>query len=56
VYVIVRGGNLKGCTLIFFLLVFLLLRGRGVAVNVFFPPRYMKRWKEEGEKGYIFLG
>ncbi len=22
-------------------------------VNVFFSPRYMKRWKEEGGKGYI---
>ncbi len=28
----------KGCTLIFFLLFFLLLRGRGVEVNVFFCP------------------
>jgi len=32
---------------------FLLLRGRGVEVNAFFFPRYMKRWKEEGGKGYI---
>ncbi len=23
-------------------------------VNVFFSPIYMKRWKEEGGKGYIF--
>ncbi len=43
-----RGG--KGCALIFFLF-FFLLRGRGVEVNVFFPPRYMKRWKEEGGTG-----
>jgi hypothetical protein len=50
---IVRGG--KGCALIFFLYFFFLLRGRGVEVNVFFPPRYMKRWKEEGGKGYIFI-
>ncbi len=21
---------------------------------LFFPPRYMKRWKEEGGNGYIF--
>jgi hypothetical protein len=26
-----------------------------VEVNVFFSPRYMKRWKEEGGKGYIFF-
>jgi hypothetical protein len=26
-----------------------------VEVNVFFPPRYMKRWKEDGGKGYIFF-
>jgi len=32
---------------------FLLLRGKGVEVNVFFFPIYMKRWKEEGGKGYI---
>ncbi len=36
-----------------FFLFFLLLRGRGVEVNVFFLPRYMKRGKEEGGKGYI---
>ncbi len=48
---IVRRG--KGCTLIFLVLFFLLLRGRGVEVNVFFFRRYMKRWKEEGGKGYI---
>jgi len=48
---IVRQG--KGCTLIFLLFFFELLRGRGVEVNVFFSPRYMKRWKEEGGKGYI---
>jgi hypothetical protein len=24
-----------------------------VEVNVFFSPRYMKRWKEEGGKGLI---
>ncbi len=24
-------------------------------VNVFFFPKYMKRWKEEGGKGYIFI-
>jgi len=35
-----------------FFLFFLLLKGRGLEVNVFFP-RYMKRWKEEGGKGYI---
>jgi hypothetical protein len=29
------------------------LRGRGVEVNVFFFPKYMKRWKEEGGKGLI---
>jgi len=32
---------------------FLLLKGRGVEVNVSFFPRYMKRWKEEGEKGTL---
>ncbi len=37
----------------FFPSIFLLLRGRGVEVNVFFSPRYMKRWKEEGGEGYI---
>jgi hypothetical protein len=26
-----------------------------VEVNGFFFPRYMKRWKEEGGKGYIFF-
>ncbi len=39
----------------FFFFFFLLLRGRGVEVNGFFFPRYMKRWKEEGGKGYIFF-
>ncbi len=29
------------------------VEGRGVEVNVFFFPKYMKRWKEEGEKGLI---
>ncbi len=37
----------------FFPSIFLLLRGRGVEVNVFFSTRYMKRWKEEGGKGYV---
>ncbi len=37
----------------FFPSIFLLLRGRGVEVNVFLFPRYMKRWKEEGGKRYI---
>jgi hypothetical protein len=37
----------------FFPSIFLLLRGGGLEVNVFFSPRYMKRWKEEGGKGYI---
>jgi len=52
---IVWRGNLKGCGLIFFIFYFLLLRGRGVEVNVFFFPRYMKRWKEEGGKGVHFF-
>ncbi len=39
----------------FFPFFFFLLRGRGGEVNVFFFPRYMKRWKEEGERG-TFLG
>jgi hypothetical protein len=34
----------------FFPSLFLLLRGRGVEVNVFFSPIRMKRWKE-GERG-----
>jgi hypothetical protein len=38
----------------FFPSFFLLLRGRGVGVNGFFSPIHMKRWKEEGGKGYIF--
>jgi hypothetical protein len=50
VFIVQRG---KGCTLIFSLFLFLLLRGKGVEVNVFFFPRYMKKWKEEGGKGYI---
>jgi hypothetical protein len=37
----------------FFPFFFLLLRRKGVKVNVFFFPRYMKRWKEEGGKGLI---
>ncbi len=41
------------CSLIVFFF-FLLLSGKGVEVNVFFFHRYMKRWKEEGGKGYIF--
>jgi hypothetical protein len=36
-----------------FFFFFFLLKGRGVEVNVFFFPRYMKRWKEEGGKGFI---
>jgi hypothetical protein len=48
---IVRRG--KGCSLILFLF-FLLLSGKGVEVNVFFFHRYMKRWKEEGERGTFF--
>jgi len=47
---IVRRG--KRCTLIFFLY-FFTVEGEGVKVNVFFFPRYMKRWKEEGGKGLI---
>jgi hypothetical protein len=30
-----------------------IVQGEGLEVNVFFFPRYMKRWKEEGGKGYI---
>jgi hypothetical protein len=36
-----------------FLGLFFTVEGEGVEVNVFFSPRYMKRWKEEGGKGYI---
>jgi hypothetical protein len=43
--------DLKGCRLIYFLL----LKGSGMEVNVFFFPRCMKRWKEEGGKG-VHLG
>ncbi len=50
-YSLCEGGNLKGCKLIFFLFI-LLLRGRGWKLMFFFP-RCMKRWKEEGGKGYI---
>ncbi len=35
----------------FFPSFFLLLWGRGVEVNGFFLPIYMKRWKEEGGRG-----
>jgi len=48
IVLIVRRG--KGCTLIFFLL----LRGRGVEVNVIFFPS-LEMWKEEGGNGYIFF-
>jgi len=47
-----RGERVR---LDFFPFLFFLLKGRGVEVNVFFSPRYMKRWKEEGGKGYIFI-
>jgi hypothetical protein len=42
----------KGCKLIFYFY-FLLLKGRGVEVNVFFLPSF-DMWKEEG-KGMIFI-
>jgi len=45
IVLIVRRG--KGCTLIFFLIFFLLLRGRGVEVNVIFFTS-LEMWKEEG--------
>jgi len=32
---IVQGGNLKGCTLIFFSFLFFIVEGEGVEVNVF---------------------
>jgi hypothetical protein len=39
----------------FFIFYFLLLRGRGVEVNVFFLPSF-DMWKEEGKgKGMIFF-
>jgi hypothetical protein len=38
----------------FYFIFFILLSGKGMEVNVFFFRRYMKRWKEEGGKGYIF--
>ncbi len=51
---IVKGGELKSVQVDFFPFIFFYCRGfRGVEVNVFFSPRYMKRWKEEGGKGYI---
>jgi len=37
----------------FFPFLFFTIEGEGVKVNVFFFPRYMKRWKEEGGKGLI---
>ncbi len=46
-------GELKKVQVDFFPSIFLLLRGKGVEVNVLGFPRYMKRWKEEGGKGYI---
>jgi hypothetical protein len=38
----------------FFPYFFLLLRGRGVEVNVFFFPS-LEMWKEEGGKGLIYF-
>jgi hypothetical protein len=35
----------------FFPSFFLLLRGKGVEVNGFFLPKYMKRWKKDKERG-----
>jgi len=46
-------GELEKVQVDFYFYFFELLRGRGVEVNVFFCPRYMKRWKVEGGKGYI---
>jgi hypothetical protein len=36
---------------IFFFFFFFTVEGEGVEVNVFFFPRCMKRWKEEGKRG-----
>jgi hypothetical protein len=47
----VRGEKVR---LDFFPFFFFPVEGEWVEVNVFFFPRYMKRWKEEGGKGYIF--
>jgi hypothetical protein len=46
-------GDLKGCKLIFFFFFFFTVEGEGVEVNVFFFPRCMKRWKQEGERGTL---
>jgi hypothetical protein len=43
----------KGCILIFFLIFFLQLRGKGVEVNLIFFAS-LEMWKEEGGNGYIF--
>ncbi len=51
---IVQGGEFKSVQVDFFPSIFFYCRGfRGVEVNAFFFLRYMKRWKEEGGKGYI---
>ncbi len=42
----------KGCKLISFFL-FFTVEGEGGGGQCFFSPKYMKRWKEEGGKGYI---
>jgi hypothetical protein len=49
---IVQGGNLKGCTLIFY---FFIVEGEGFLhmYGVFFMVPSLEMWKEEGGKGLI---
>jgi hypothetical protein len=47
---IVKGGNLKRCTLIFY---FFIVEGeRGGGIEFFFMVPSLEMWKEEGGKGF----